>query len=740
MKYLLLSLLLAVSCLLSITAPGVAQSSKDAFTDDDMARAIEEGVDFLWRQRQDDGSWGDYQVDKHTYRTGLTALVMYALLETGVSPQEERMAKSLEWLSKNREADLMTYSIGLRANVWAAANQETDGKYIKELQEDVELLVRGTKNGWYSYEIDPEDPYDWGDNSNSQFAVLGAWAGKRNNLEIPSGYWLTIMNHWMSVQNHDGGWDYRGEGNSYGPMTAGGVATLFVCFDSLFSDAFIRCNVSHEVEMRAINNGLKWLGREFYRSLERPYGNEDSYFYYYMYAIERAGLASGYKYFGKVDWFQAGTSRILKLQEDDGSWKNSNTSRTALALLFLQRGRHPILFNKLEFDADWNNRPRELANLTRWISEVFEGTVNWQIVTLESPVGDWHDAPILYLSASRPPKFTDADLAKLREYALQGGTILSITECRGRGFTNGMMQVYEKIFPEYKIETVPDDHPLRTIQFRPKKKADLKWITNGLRPLAIHCDDDLPLAWQQNHTTTQRDKFETAANIYLYCTNKGALRYRGVKLWPDPVSLDTPSRTIKVVRIKHKGHWNPEPLALQRFARLMAARHSAKIEILDPIEPQDLPNSQADMAVLTGMETLRLNSNQEAALKTYADNGGLLVIDAAAGEQAFYRSARDMLDKLYGPTAFTPLPVDAPIYTVPGMKIGKLNYRGEAAARHRGGVPALQGVMKDGKLQVVFSREDITAGLVGYECFGIDGYAPEDAFSIMRNAAWLAAE
>lgn len=743
MKYAALCCLSLFMVAWGLTPPAFAQSPNETFTDTDIARAIERGMDYLWSLRRDDGSWPGYTVgdpndpNRRVFDTGPTALAMYALLESGVSPQEDRMAKSLEWLAANRSRDVMNYSVSLRANVWALANNQTDGKYVKLLNEDVDLLIRSTTNGWYDYKLDPQNPFKWGDNSNSQFAVLGAWAGKRSDLEIPAGYWMTVMNHWMNVQNHDGGWDYKDWGGSYGSMTAGGVATLYVCFDALFSDAFVRCNANHDVEMRAIDNGLKWLSREFERSLKRPKGHEGSHFYYYMYTIERAGLASGYKYFGTVDWFQAGASRILAKQKDNGGWEES-LARTAFAMLFLQRGRHPVLFNKLKFDADWNNRPRDLANVTRWLSRNFEGTVNWQIVTLGSPAADWHDAPLLYLSASRAPDFTDDHIQQLRDYALQGGTILSITECRGSSFSGGMARAYAQMFPEYELEDVPADHPLNTIQFQTGKRAKLKWITNGIRPLAIHCDEDLPLAWQQNRSSSERWAFDTIANLYLYTTDKGNMRYRGVKLWPDPVTLTTPKKTVKIVRVKYGGVWNPEPLALERFARQMANDYQVKVEVLEPVDPEGLAESGAQVALMTGIGELNLTKAQKDALKAYADTQGLLIIDAAGGAEDFYRSARRVLDDLYTASQFKPLPADAPLYTVPEMAIRGFEYRGKAKARHPGGVAALDGVMVDGKLRLIFSREDMTAALVGYECFGIDGYRPADAFAIVRNACMIA--
>ena len=69
------------------------------------------------------------------------------------------------------------------------------------------------------------------------------------------------------------------------------------------------------------------------------------------------GLASGLKYFGTTNWYQAGAAAILAAQQDDGSSRlhvkfmdrDDPIPSTAYALLFLCRGRNPVLFNKLEY-------------------------------------------------------------------------------------------------------------------------------------------------------------------------------------------------------------------------------------------------------------------------------------------------------------------------------------------------------------------------------------------------------
>ena len=49
---------------------------------------------------------------------------------------------------------------------------------------------------------------------------------------------------------------------------------------------------------------------------------------------------------------------------------------------------------------NWNQRPRDVANLAFWASSRMERHLNWQIVNLNASADDLHDAPILYIAGS----------------------------------------------------------------------------------------------------------------------------------------------------------------------------------------------------------------------------------------------------------------------------------------------------------------------------------------------------
>ncbi len=461
------------------------------------------------------------------FPVGPTALAVYALLEAGESPKSKPIHLALDWLAKTSLKK--TYDIGLRCNAWVSASTDDAALYRKLLDKDAKALLGSTSDGGYGYDIGVMANYP--DNSNSQYGLLGVWAAARTGYEVPEEYWTKVRKYWEGCQNGDGGWGYRkaDKFGSTGTMTAAGLASLFVCYDNLSLKSFERCD-SSGTELQSALRGLKWFNDHFddMISEKTPFstpGNAAD-LYYFLYGVERVALASGYKYFGKSDWYRTGVKRLLETVTSGGAWPHhySNTDgtprddvSTAFALLFLVRGRNAVLFNKLQFPSvgtrknetnttDWNCRPRDIAMVTAWLGRTYEMSLNWQIVSLqETPIAEWHDAPVLYIGGSKEPRFLDQDLIKLRKYVLQGGTILSCTECNGAGFRKGIREAYKRMFPEYEMISLPLTHELCTkvshfdLNGRPRFYA----ITNGVRLLAIHVDDDLPMAWQQCQIRTK---------------------------------------------------------------------------------------------------------------------------------------------------------------------------------------------------------------------------------------------
>ena len=672
----------------------------------------------------------------HNYQfAGPTALAVYALLECGVEPKDPKVGKALAWLTRQKLQ--RTYSLALRANALAAADRYERGKYRSLVLRDARQLAGSTPDGSYGYFSRGrfEKNHGW-DNSNSQYGVLGVWAAAQVGVEIRGQVWRFFGTHWRKTQYPNGGWAYKYDlkadswhNTPRGAMTLGGIASLFVCSDNLAAGSPAGCGKN--ASDTNIDRGLAWMEKNFLKDVE------DHYFYYYCYGVERVGLASGYKYFGKQDWYRLIAERLIERQEAHGRWGGS-TYKTAFALLFLARGRNPVLYNKLRFNGDWNNRPRDLAQLTQWIAYKFERPVSWQVINLQTEPDEWHDAPIIYISGSKKFTLTDAEVGKLRTFIQQGGSIFSCTECQGRGFRDSIRKLYKRMLPEYEMTPCQPGHKIYDVHFKLRGRPRFEIISNGVRPLVVHSDDDLPLAWQFKKVATARTQFEGPANAFMYVTDKGHLRGRGVSHWPEKPETYT-VRTVKLARLKFPGAFDPEPLAYERFARLMRRDCQTRVDLVGPIGIKDLPASGAKIATLTGVGSFKLPVADVKALKGWVAAGGTLVIDAMGGSRPFHDSAVATLRAMYD-TPLATLAPGSPIYQLPGFAIKRVGYRhGAAAGGAAGRTPAVRTVIIDSRPAVLYSREDISAALLGIPASTIDGYDTASAFALMRNFVLQAA-
>ena len=745
-RFLTLTGALALGALLAGLPPAGAGAAEQ-FSDEAIGQAIGRGAKFLLSQQRANGSWPSTNTNHDdSFTVGPTAICTYALLESGVAADDPNIARALKFLRETKTE--MTYCLAFRALAYAAV-VEKDPRYRPLLRQDVRTLVLSIdRTGGYAYHARGEQPKDGDfptfiggapDASNTQYGLLGVWAGALLGEEIPAKYWELSLDFWLKRQNADGGWGYSpaGRKESYLAMTLAGLASVHVCADKLFSTRFLGCKSVPGIP--AAKRAMEYLETNF-----DSIRTQGGWWYYTLYGIERVALATGYKFIGKYDWYRVGVSDLLQRQAAGGSWTMAGgnlsggaCSTTSYAMLFLLRGRRPVMVNRLEYEGDWNNRPRALANLTRWFSNQFERDVHWQIIRLESKVRQWHDAPLLCITGATAPKFTDEQLDKVRTFVHQGGTIFSVGECAGKGFRDGMREVYGKLFPGRKLTALPPGHDIYKIHYPLTGRPALLELSNGARPLAIHTDEDLTRYWQADQHRTASIFYKAAANIVAYTNDRialaGGLRSRGTSLWPAPYNARA-TLTVPIVRVSHGGNDDPEPLALERFARLMGHRRGIKIQLLEPADATELAQGPAKLALITGTGELKLADAQSKALKAWIEAGGTLFLDAAGGDEQFAASAEKVLQEMFGARSVRPLAGSAKLYALKGLAIEKVAYRWKLRqSLGNSSAARLRCVVVGDRPAVYFSREDVTCGLLGNPSYTVSGYEPESAFAILRN-------
>ena len=773
------SLSVAGLVVLSLLAPPAARGA----TPEEVDRAIEKGVKYIYSQQKKD-NWevidqpiieeGDKRSGQQMVTSwqwgGMTAISTCALLYARENPQDPRIQKAVYFL---KGADITgVYALGMRCLVWPQLPQTAEVRMLakRDAEQLISMLNRAGsgKGGW-----DYDDPTGKGgriDHSVSQYGVLGLWACAQCGYEVNPDVWELVDKTWRDHQFADGGWSYAGDGKGGGSpdpptasMTAAGVATLFITQDILRSNDGLGCkgNISNE----NIDKGLKWMGEKF-----GEIGNNT----YTLYGVERIGVASGYKYFGNMDWYAAGAETLVRTQKKDGSWDSnypgaSPIPNTAFALLFLSRGRAPVIMNKLDYSpvaaaeraqapadgaaktlrraANWNQRPRDVANLASWAGVRMERDLNWQIVNLTASADDLHDAPILFIAGSESIPLADADVAKLRTFVEQGGLVLGNADCGKEIFNRSFRALGKKMFPKYEFRALPAGHPIYKEQQydadKWKNKPKVEGLSNGVRELMILVPDGDPAkAWQARQDRARVELFQLGANVFLYAIDKSNLQYKGQTFLVKDKGVP-PAQTLKVARLMAGTNPDPEPGGWRRLANLVKNEHKLALAV----EPVSLGSGALPgykVAHLTGTAAFKLDDAARKELADFVAGGGTLVVDAAGGSAAFADSAEVELSAAFGAEAAKgmarPLRSDHPVYTA-GAKLDRFAYR-RFARKVVGDLkgPRLKGISAGGqRVGVFYSREDLSAGMVGQPVDGVVGYDVATATALMRNILLYAA-
>jgi hypothetical protein len=674
--------------------------------------------------------------DPETF-AGLNALCVYALLHAGQAIADERLAPQSEQIRTliarvkefPMEGNRATYSRALRISALAVYDRPEDRAV---LQKDAEWLMKTSMNGAYTYGKPPESTTrasnNW-DNSNSQYGALGIWAATEAGFRAPANYWTDVENHWIDSQTHSGGWGYGpGAQSATLAMTAAGISSLFVAREQLGTTP----NTPESAPLpRAIQRGLEWLDEADHAVEIHAHRG------YTLYGLERAGLASGYKFFGKHDWYLTLAARAIEEQRDDGHWDGGDgaMAETAFTVLFLSRGRHPIFLSKLRFAGNWANRPRDVANLTRFAGRELERPLNWQTVGLERDWTEWTDSPVLFIASDQAPNFTDADVEKFRAYVESGGMLFTHADRGNPAFTKYVESLAQRLFPNQSLAPIPANHFVYSVMFpADATKTPLLGVSNGSRLLLVHSPTDLGRAWTVRPIRSNRPAYEAALNVIVYAAGRREFRNRLNSIYVAPPS-DPPVASVPVARLRYKGEWDPEPGAWPRFARVLQRQTSLTVNPA-PTDVADLKCETVPIAHLTGTAPFTLNESEIDALRQFVVRGGVLLVDACGGSPAFHESVtKNLLPKLFPSSTLEQLDASHALLRASGeamSDLAKPQYR-PYAIESRGKTPGGLSTFAAGKGQVIVSDLDLTSGLLGTGTWGIAGYQPDYAQAFVKN-------
>jgi hypothetical protein len=779
--------------ILLIVRPALADDAPGEITAAKVRASIEKGVTFLKSAQNQNGSWAEIT----GYPGGVTCLCTLALLNAGVPVEDEQMRRALDYI-RTLPPD-STYVTSLQTMVLCMAEPKKDlllirrnARWLEEMQNK-----EGERKGAWSYRMETRNG---GDPSNSQFALLGLYEAERAGIPVSDRTWSLGLQYWLRQQNPDGSWAYEAVGApGRGSMTCAGIASLFITSgrlnsgDAEISGDSLQCCGEHtdNPAVKAMENGLTWLGNNF--TVQNNPGSLSGSIWdlYYLYALERVGRMTSHRFFTsrdfrRYDWYRMGAEWLIAKQDAlSGFWKGEGRYEsdphvaTSFALLFLAKGRRPILISKARYghDDNWDQHRADLADLTSYVETKWKRDfplgLSWQIIDLsDASVDDLLQSPVLYISGSKNPELLD-QAPKLREYIDRGGFIFAEACCPdSSGFDAGFRQLMEKTFdePEYRLHPVPPEHPLWNAEepVRPSLRPNLWMIDYGCRTSVVYAappepnKGDLPNSlscyWE---IASGRDRklspmlqeqlsaaLSMGINVLAYATNRELKsKDENFQLADEgPKEPDTFERGKRyVANVQHPGGCDSAPGALPGLLR--AANRELKARFANEKRQIRLTDSDLfnyDVLFMHGRTNFHLTDEEKKALRKYLERG-TLIADSICANRDFTAAFRREINELFADQniKLEPIPADNPMFTTQfgGYDLSQVSRRepsnradnGPLAAKTRKGAPELEGLKIGDRYAVIFSPYDLSCALEKHDSLECEGYTRDDAERIGLN-------
>ena len=750
--------------------------------------AIDNGVRFLKSKQEPDGSWRGLA----SHRPGSTGLICLALLNSGVPATDKTIDKALNYLGSVKQGSFDVYFVSLRIMVYSMANS---ARYAPEIRRDVNWLIRAqntsglANHGGWSYQ---SLAMTNGDASNSQFALLALHEARLAGIKIDPVVWRRARQYWLNVfDRQQGGFRYSTATDVdpeftavKGSMTCAGISSMIIIEENLATEMVgdnldVRC-CRPSMRSESIDRAIAWMADDLhFRVTSNPIYNtyrngvdDNGTKFYYLYGLERAGRLAGLRFFGNHDWYREGAEHLIKIQ-NAGSWRaarrvgvESNPQiATAFALLFLAKGRRPIVVGKYRYgkSENWNRHPKGVHYLTRKIEKAWKRKLNWQVVDGRTAnVNDLLETPVLFISGREAIDLSDAQVDALRDYLENGGFIFA-EACQGDGcgdrvaFDQSFRALMKKVLPDSQFDLLPESHPLWQAHFQLKKineNRPVLGIQASCRTSVIYVPANLSGVWQLNqpgllekHNDKAREDIDyttkLGVNVIAYATNrelKARLERQKVNLDP---ARTLGSRILEIPKLDHGGGSDDAPNAWRNILRRLRFDRKIPVKLEKRMISPRLDQMQNyPIIFLHGRNKFSFNDQQRAAIREYLARGGFLFADSICSSSKFTESFRKEMKAIFPQQALQPIGKDERIWDSKGysgydirqvtLRTPTRNDRGQAFRTQRTH-PVIEGIKIKGRYGVIFSPYDLSCAMENASGSQCKGYNKDDAARIAVN-------
>jgi hypothetical protein len=397
----------------------------------------------------------------------------------------------------------------------------------------------------------------------------------------------------------------------------------------------------------------------------------------------------------------------------------------------------------------------DIERLMNYANSQLKINYRYMGMSLDGFSWDPTELPLLYLTGwTALPPLSDDLVAKLRQYLINGGTLVIHAQCGREEFVASARREIARILPNHPLAALDTDSPLfhavvdiKEMRVR-KDREDFKTIPPyleavylGCRPAIIFSPIDLNCGWDVVNRPIdggilyhQDDALKLGLNIIA--VTLADLQY--ARSWgTEKIYHQQDDRTrdqLVIGQIIHNGDWDPTPHALPNLMKYVHQNTTLNVQFKrQAVDLSDAEAFEHPVLYMTGLRDFTFSEAQVQRLRNFLTGGGVLIADAAAGNKAFDVAFRREMHRVLSDQELKPLPLDSPLYQMP-YAIRTVEYTPLVSAQ--GGkitAPLLEGISLGGQLAVIYSPLGLSNGWEQLDYAFNRGYADTDALRLGVN-------
>lgn len=329
---------------------------------------------------------------------------------------------------------------------------------------------------------------------------------------------------------------------------------------------------------------------------------------------------------------------------------------------------------KRSYSDDWRGTIADMKQLLAWVSPRLNVSYTSNELSLSQFSFDPKTLPIIYLTGHRKVIFTDSEKEKLRQYLLNGGTIIGNACCGDLTFYESFKKEIGEILADRPFVQISLDHPIYNSYYEVKKikyrrpsneqsakgaptiedVPILEGINIGCRIAVILSGADMAAGWDSLIVPTAKflvepeDALKLGTNIIAYCL---AFHQTAQQFTRQPVYEDVEKEKggeFVFAQVMHNGDWDPHRGAVSRFLTKIKENTASDMKlrrVTVDLSKDDL--FSYPFLYITGHLDFKLSAREVSNLVNYLRKGGFLFASSCCGNKEFDSAFHREMKKVF---------------------------------------------------------------------------------------------